>query len=116
MSEKQAVNVAKFTLFSKKVIYLREPLIEDTELAAQVAGKKAGSDNQALLGVLIQKEMLKRLLVKIDDKDLKLNDKENLNKLLNYKEYNQSLKAMGMVLGDDSGNELTPEFETTGEQ
>jgi hypothetical protein len=109
------MNVAKFTLSSNKVIYLREPVISDTEMAAQVAGKKAGPDNQAHMSLLLQKEMLKRLLVRIDEKTLSLNDKEQLEKLLSFKEYSQALKAMGMIIGEDSGNELSPEFTTTGE-
>lgn len=110
------MNVYKFTLFSNKVILLREPLIDDTEKAAQVAGKKAGSENQALLSVLVQKEMLKLLLVEVDGKKLSLTEKEQLQKYLNFKEFNQAMKAMNMIVGDDSGNELTPEFITTGEQ
>lgn len=110
------MNVYKFTLSSTKVIYLREPKIEDTEVAAQIAGKKAGQENQAHLMILVQKEMLKLLLVKVDDKELKLVDKEKLNDILTYKEYGQALKAMQKITGDESGNDLTPEFVTTGEQ
>ena len=109
------MDVNKFTLATGKEIYLREPLIDDTEKAAQVAGKKAGTENHALLGLLIQKEMLKLLLVRVDELDLKLSDKENLGKFFSYKEYQQALKALIMILGDDSGNDpLTPEFTTIG--
>jgi hypothetical protein len=112
------MNVTKFTLSSGKVIYLREPTIGDTETAAKIAGKKAGSDNQIYLGVILQKEMLKLLLVSIDDKKLNLTDKELIEKLLTYKEYNQSLKAVQMVLADDEeGNgALIPEFTTIGDK
>jgi DNA transposition AAA+ family ATPase len=110
------MNVTKFTLSSGKVIYLREPRIEDTENAAQVAGKKASAENQAHLMILIQKEMLKSLLVKVDEKELKLVDKEDLNKLFTYKEYGQALKALQMITGDEAGNGPIPEFETSGEQ
>lgn len=111
------MNVYKFTLASGKVILLREPLIDDTEKAAQVAGKKAGSENQAHLSILIQKEMLKLLLVEVAGKKLSMTDKEMLDKLFDYKEYQQATKALMMVIGDDGGNApLTPEFITSGEQ
>jgi hypothetical protein len=109
------MNVIKFTLGSGKVIYLREPTIGDTEKAAQIAGKKAGIDNQLYCGVLVQKEMVKLLLVAIDEKSLSIIDKEQLETFLTYKEYNQTLQAIKMVLGDDDQNlQLTPEFATFG--
>ena len=107
--------VSKFTLTGGKVIYLREPMIGDTETAAQVAGKKAGSENQLHAGILVQKEMLKLLLVKVDEKELKLQDKEQLDKLFTYKEYQQALKALKMVMGDE-GNDPLVEIVTSGEQ
>lgn len=111
------INVAKFTLKSGKTIYLREPQIGDTEEAAKVAGKKAGTDNQVYLGTILQKEMLKLLLVQVDGKELSITDKEKIDKLLTYKEYNQAMKAVKMVLEDDEGNDLpTPEFTTIGDK
>lgn len=110
------MEVAKFTLSSGKVIYLKEPSIGDTEKAAQVAGKKAGSDNQVYLGVLLQKEMIKILLVQVDDKKLSLTDKEQLEKLFTFKEYNQALKAAQMVMADEGNEQLTLEFATIGDK
>lgn len=110
------MEVAKFTLSSGKVIYLKEPSIGDTEKAAQVAGKKAGSDNQIYLGVLLQKEMIKILLVQVDDKKLTLTDKEQLEKLFTFKEYNQALKAAQMVMADEGNEQLTLEFATIGDK
>lgn len=110
------MEVAKFTLSSGKVIYLKEPSIGDTEKAAQVAGKKAGSDNQVYLGVLLQKEMIKILLVQVDDKKLSLADKEQLEKLFTFKEYNQALKAAQMVMADEGNEQLTLEFATIGDK
>ncbi len=111
------INVAKFTLKSGKTIYLREPQIGDTEEAAKVAGKKAGTDNQVYLGTILQKEMLKLLLVQVDNKELTITDKEKIDKLFTYKEYGQAMKAVKMVLEDDEGNDLsTPEFTTIGDK
>jgi hypothetical protein len=110
------MEVTKFTLSSGKQIYLKEPTIGDTETAAKVAGKKAGSDNQVYLGVVLQKEMLKILLVAIDGKQLNLTDKEQVDKLLTYKEYNQALKAVQMVLADEGNESMIPEFTTIGDK
>lgn len=107
------MNTFKFTLASKKVIYLREPKIGDLETASQIAGKKAG-DNQAHLAILLQKELLKTLLVGVDSKKLSMSEKENLDGLFNFSEYQQALKAVGMITASE-GNELTPEFVTAGE-
>ena len=112
MTEKNEMMVNKFTLSTKKRIYLREGEIEDMELAAKVAGNLAG-DNKAYLGILMQKETLKRLLVKVDDHILSSSDKEQLKKYLNLKEYAQALKALQMTTDDDGGN-LQAEFVTIG--
>jgi len=109
------INVSKFTLKSGKEIYFREPSIGDTEEAAKIVGKKASPDNQIHTGILLQKEMLKRLLVKIADHELSMIEKETLDNFLTFKEYNQALKAVRLVLGEDEGNEtMTPEFVTIG--
>lgn len=107
------MNAFKFVLSSKKVIYLREPKIGDLETASQIAGKKA-SENQAYLSILLQKELLKTLLIQVDDKKLSLSEKENLDKLFNFSEYQQAVKAVSMVTATE-GNELTAEFVNAGE-
>jgi len=110
------VNLMKFTLSSGKVVHLREPLISDTETAAQTAGKQASGDNQLHMGMLLQKELLKLLLVKVDNKALNLTEKQQLDKHFKFKEYSECLRAVKMVLGEDEGNvQLIPEFETSGD-
>lgn len=113
-----SMNVAKFTLSSGKVVYLREPKIGDTEHAAKVAGKLAGAENQAYLGVLLQKEMVKLLLVKVDDKELSISEKQMLDKLFTYKEFNQVQQAVRMMTDDEQGNseKLIPEFVGIGKE
>jgi len=108
----------KFTLSSKKVIYLREPKMSDNEGAIKVAGMKADEKNLALLGLLTQKEMFKKLLIQIDSKKLSMNEKEDLNSLFSYKEWSQCLQALTQVTGvdDEVGNELIPEIVTSGDK
>lgn len=112
------MQVSKFTLSSGKVIYLREPKISDTDYAVQVAGKQASPDNQAHLGVLLQKEIVKQLLMKVDDKMLDIADKQKLDDLFTYKEYNEVQKAVQLLTGTEAGNsiELTPEFVDIGNE
>lgn len=100
MSEEKKVVCYKFTLPSKKTIVLREPKIADTRTATAVAGPKA-KDNQALLGVLMQEELVKALIVKVNDKELSALEKESLDSLFTVKEYSSVLQCVGMISGDD---------------
>lgn len=113
MSEAKQVNVFKFTLSTEKTILLREPKIGDTEAAMKISGRLAG-DNQGYMMVLFQKEMLKLLLVKVDDKTPSMNEKEALDNLFTLSEYNQATRALKMIAGDEEGEELslTPEIMT----
>lgn len=105
MSEAQATpeSVVKVTLSSKKVVLLREPTIRHTELAAQAAAPRAGGDPH-VLGMMANKEMLKFLIVKIDDKMPSRSELENLDKLFTLKEYGQLQKVV-QKLGGSEGNE-----------
>lgn len=100
MSEVQALY--KFTLTTNKTVHLREPRISHTRLAAQVAGKKAG-DNQAYLNVILQEEIAKQLIVKIDDVEVMKSKIENLDSLFSVKEYGQVIQAIQMIGGEDEG-------------
>ena len=110
--EKKQLQVTKFTLNTKKVVYFREPEIGDSEHAMRIAGKDAGPENQGLLSVLFQKEMTKLLLVKVDDKTLSLTEKQNLKALFTFREWSQVQKAVQAVVGDEGNLELTPEITT----
>ena len=83
MTTPNEMMVHKFTLSTKKVIFLREGEIEDMELASKIAGNLAG-ENKAYLGIILQKELLKRLLVRVDKKVLGSSDKEQLKTFLNF--------------------------------
>jgi hypothetical protein len=103
--EQQKESVFKVTLGSGKVVILRELKIQHQELAAKAAAPRAG-DNAMLLAMAMQKEIIKMLLVEIDGHVLSANEKENLDKILSYKEYNQIQKVVQQISGsDDMGNE-----------
>ena len=102
MSEKKPEALCKFTLFTKKTVTLREVKLHHTRTASQLAGKKAG-DNQAYLGILMQEEMCRLLVVHIDDEIVSAAQKENLDNLFSVKEYNQVLTAIQKMGGDEVG-------------
>ena len=105
----------KFTLPSKKVIIIREPKISDTRTASQVAGRKAGT-NQVHCNVLLQEEMIKLLLVSINDNKLSSIQKEDLDSLFTMKEYGYVLKCVQQVGGgDEEEGEPQMEIVTTGD-
>jgi hypothetical protein len=111
--ESNETPVYKFTLSSGKEIYLREPKMSDSESCIQIAGLKA-KDNMALLGLLTQKELFKKLLVQVDGKVLKMAEKENLDSIFSFKEWNQCSQALAMVTGENEGNLASPEITTIG--
>lgn len=107
-TEKQ-LNVYKVVLPTKKVAYLRELKIADTQLAAKMAGRKSG--NQMEAAIAIQNEVLKLLLVQIDDKKLDHKDKNDLDNILTIQEYRTLMKVLEKMGGDDdSGEEVAMEF------
>jgi hypothetical protein len=95
------VMCVKATLSSGKTVLIREMTIDDTEKCAEKVASRAG-DSAALLNVLTQKELIKTLIVKIDDHVLKLADKENLKAFLNMQEYGEVVRAVSKMVGAES--------------
>ena len=112
------MNAIRFTLSTGKVVLFREPKLGDQENAAQIAGGVAKSDNQVHLAIVMQKELIKLLLLKVDDKILKLQDKAQLDKLFSLKEWTQVSFALKKVMGEDSLGEPLgePEFVNFGDE
>ncbi len=108
-TEKQ-LNVYKVVLPTKKVAYLRELKIADTQLAAKMAGRKGGS--QVEVAIAIQNELLKLLLIQLDDKRLDHKDKNDLDNILTVQEYRALMKVLEKMGGDDDTGE-EPEMEFT---
>jgi len=107
-------SVYKFKLSSGKEIYLREPKMSDSESCIQIAGKKAG-DNMALLGLITQKELFKKLLTQVDGNELSMAEKENLDGIFSFKEWSQCVQALAQVTGDDGEGKLeAPEIMLSG--
>ena len=100
--KKEQIPVIKVVLKSQKVVYLRELELVDEDEAIRAIGT-AGSDNQLLMGKKLQDEMLRRILVGIDDKRLSGQEKQNLQKLFSYSEIQQLRRVMKKMGGDDEG-------------
>jgi hypothetical protein len=113
MSDKQ--KVAKVTLSSGKVVHLREMRIKHTETAAELAGPRAG-ENRALLGMLVQKELLKLLILDVDGRKLSGTEVEDLDALFTFGEYSQLLKVVDQLTGGagDMGKQAQLEIVSYG--
>lgn len=101
--------VTKVTLGTGKTVLLRELQIKHTELAAQAASPKARGD-QMLLGMLMQKELLKLLVVAVgqpgqEPQPVKPVQLEDLDSHFSMREYGQLMQVIGELTGgaDDMG-------------
>ena len=103
---KKEMMVHKFTLSSKKVIYLREPKIGDQEVVANLVGKEV-EGNTLLMGVKFGKEMFKQLIVQIDNNRIE-GATLNLDKEFTYQEYMECEKAVKMMIGEDGSKKIIP--------
>lgn len=104
------VFVTKVTLGSKKIVLLREPKIRDQELAAQAASAIVGAEaNPIALAMVMQREMLKNLIVQVDEKKVKPSELENLDDVFSYPEYTQLSQVIQKLtgIGADQGNVKT---------
>ena len=95
------LDVHKVTLSGGKVVYLRDMRIEDQELAAVSAGNRAPDGNQIAMAVVMQKELLKVLLVQINEKKLSAVEKEDLNSLFSYTDYRELMSVVNKIAGTD---------------
>jgi len=92
----------KFTLPNKKVVTLGDIKIHHTRTASQVAGAKAGN-NTMHFQVLMQEEMVKLLIIAVDEKVLSATEKENLDNLFTVAEFSQVIKCVEMIGGGMEG-------------
>ena len=100
MAEDKKISVIKATLSTGKVVLLKEMKISHTEKACEQVAERA-KDNGQLMQVLMQKELVKMLIVKVDEKTLTLADKDDLDSIFNVQEYGQVLKVVARMSGGD---------------
>lgn len=97
--------VTKVTLSTGKVVLLRDLKIKHTELAAQAAAHRAGGDANVLM-ILMQKELMKLLIVKVDDKVSSASDLEDMDGLFSLMEYSQLSSVVKKLTGGDEMGKL----------
>lgn len=111
-----AKQVVKVTLSTGKVVIMRNMKITDTETAAQEVAPRANGDQQ-VLQILMQRSLVKNLLLKIGDKDLTPTDREDLDALFSMSEYSQLLKVVSKISGgDDMGKDAQIEVVSSGDK
>ena len=107
----------KVTLSTKKVVILRDPKIADQELAAQAAARSSKSDNPVALAIGMQKELIKQLVVQVDEKKPRPSELEALDTFFTYREYMELSSVVSKIagMGDMAGNEPQTEQVKFGE-
>ena len=108
MSEAQMVH--KVTLSSDKVVLLREMKIKDQRMAARAAGATSG-DNINVMGVGMAEEILKLLIVQINDAAPPKAQLEDLDSLFSYKEYQELQVVLAKIMGMEDGEKTDPKME-----
>lgn len=96
----------KATLSTKRVVIMRQFTMKHQRTATEIAGNRA-QGNQALLGMVMQEELLKLMLQSIDGQAVSGPKKENLDALVTPHEYRELMK----VIESQIGNATTPEIE-----
>lgn len=110
-----AMNGYKVTLSTKKVVLLRRMEVSDYEVACEGAGMKFNSEfgQKAAVG----KELVKALLVKIDDKPVTALQRENLNDLFSVPEFMELMEVVNKTTGlGEKKEKATVEVVSIGEK
>lgn len=110
------MNAVKATLSTKKVVILRDIKISDTEKAAEEVAPRAG-DNQTVFQVMMQRALLCRLVLQVDDKKPTAAQLADIDELFTMGEYNQLLQVVKqMTGGDESGKAPALEVVSFGDK
>ena len=100
----------KVTLSSGKVVLLQDFKIKHQRLAAQSAGSKSG-DNPNVMGVVMLEELVKLLVVKVNDQPVEKSSLEDLDSVFSYREYSEIQQVVGQMMGVGQGEQPVPKME-----
>lgn len=92
----------KITLKTGKIIVFREPKIKDETTATQLAASKAQGTSALQIGPHLLIEMTKLLLVSINDKAVSGKEKESLEELFTYREWQEVKAFITDMIGGES--------------
>ena len=114
--ETKAINCIKVVLSGGKTVLLREMKLKYQNLALQAIGSK-GKDNQLLAGAMMVQELIKILIIKVDDAEIKKTQLESLDEVFSFKQIQQLQSVVGKMMGgEEDEGELTTEFVSIGGQ
>ena len=97
MAEKKTPAM-QVTLSTKKVVILRHPKIADMEDASMMAGHGVEGGNPGM-GVKLNRQLISRLLLQVNGKELNLVEKEQLDELFDVSEFLQLIQAVNQAMG-----------------
>lgn len=103
-----AEQAIRITLSSGKVVLMRIPKIKHQEQAMRVVGQSAGN-NEQLFQFLTGIELMKMLIAKVDDKEVKYQDLTVLDDHFSSRE----MKEMGLAIQEytKDGDDFLPKIE-----
>ena len=97
--------VTKVVLSTGKTVLLRDVKIKHTELAAQACAARSNGDANVLM-ILMQKELMKLLVVQVDGKTPGAVELEDLDELFTMLEYGQLSAVVKKLTGGDELGKL----------
>jgi hypothetical protein len=113
MKDNKPELLQKVTLFSGKTVTLREIKVRHQEQAAMLAAPKSNGNNQ-ILTMIMQKELLKLLIVAVDDQPVKSIQLEDMDSLFSFKEVAQLYHVLNQIAGSDDLGKFQIEHVSSG--
>lgn len=103
----------KVTLFSGKEVVLRELKIKHSEQATMLAANRAAGNTQ-VLAMLMQKELIKLLIVSVNGQPVKPVQLEDLDSIFSIKEFAQLQHVLNQIVGSDDMGKFQIEHVSSG--
>lgn len=103
----------KVTLFTGKKVHLREIKVRHQEQAAMLAAPRSDGNNQ-ILTMLMQKEMLKLLIISVNDEPTTAIKLEDLDSLFTFKEVAQLYHILNQLAGSEELGKFQIEHVSSG--
>ena len=91
-------SVYKAVLSSGRVVTLRDPKMKHMRLAEKITGGNTG--------MWFQEELLKQLILQIDETEIAKPDLMELDDMLSISEIMQLGTVVGKILGNETGNQV----------
>ena len=103
MSGEKTKTALKIILRSGREVIIFSPKQSDLNESARLAGMKAKAENQIHTGILLQQELLKRLIHSVNGKELTLAEKQDSD-IFSIQENAELSAHISNLTGSDLGN------------